>query len=105
MVDEISQFGCDGRDSRQLIGKVTRGLYLYAALEISTMLSAMNTFEAHEKAAAEIIQERARSLVKAYAKSPDLAAARLAVLMIAAQNEARKQGITAPLVFSHEVQE
>lgn len=65
----------------------------------------MNEFEAHETAAANIIQDRARSLVEAYAKSEDFAAARLAVLMIAAQNEAREQGITAPLVFSHEVQE
>lgn len=66
----------------------------------------MNWHTAHETAAALELQAHAALLAAAYTKEPeDLAAARLAVLMIATQQEARAQGITAPLVFSHEVQE
>lgn len=62
----------------------------------------MNEFEAHEHHAAAQLQVQAATLVSTYAKPEDAAAARLAVLMIACQNEAREQGITAPLIFAHE---
>lgn len=62
----------------------------------------MNEFEAHEQAAAAQLQVKAATLVSTYASPADAAAARLAVLMIACQNEAREQCITAPLVFAHE---
>lgn len=62
----------------------------------------MNEFCAHEQAAAAQLQVKAATLVSTYASPQDLAAARLAVLMIACQNEAREQGITAPLIFAHE---
>jgi hypothetical protein len=65
----------------------------------------MNQHTALEHAAALELQAHAALLVTAYAKPEDAAASRLAVLMIATQQEARAQGITAPLVFSHEVQE
>ena len=63
----------------------------------------MNEHTAAEHAAAIELNKRAHSLVSGYTKEPeDLAAARLAVLMTACQNEAREQGITAPLIFAHE---
>ncbi len=62
----------------------------------------MNEFEAHESHAAAQLQAKAATLVCTYAHPEDAAAARLAVLMIACQNEAREQGINAPLIFAHE---
>lgn len=64
----------------------------------------MNEFTAHEQMAAAQIQAKAAILVSTYALIQDAAAARLAVLMLAAQHEAQEQGITAPLIFSHEVE-
>lgn len=61
----------------------------------------MNEFQAHEQNAAAQLQVQAKHLVCTYAHPADAAAARLAVLMIACQHEARDQGITAPLVFAH----
>ncbi len=65
----------------------------------------MNPHTASEHAAAITLREHAALLVAGYAKPEDAEASRLAVLMIACQQEAREQGITAPLVFSYEVQE
>jgi len=65
----------------------------------------MNTYTAHEQQAAAQLQAKAAILVSAYAEPTDAAAARLAALVAAAESEAREQGITAPLVFSHEPQE
>jgi hypothetical protein len=65
----------------------------------------MNNFTAHEQLAAAQLQAKAAILVMTYAEPGDAAAARLAALMLAAENEAREQGITAPLVFSNETQE
>ena len=65
----------------------------------------MNPHTAGETAASLELQAHAALLVAGYAKPEDAEASRLAVLMIATQQEARAQGITAPLVFSHEVQE
>lgn len=65
----------------------------------------MNTYTAHEQQAAAQLQANAAILVSTYAEPGDAAAARLAALMLAAENEAREQGITAPLVFSHEPKE
>jgi len=63
----------------------------------------VNQHTASEHVAALKLQEHAQSLASAYTKDPqDLAAARLAVLMIACQQEAREQGIYAELVFNHE---
>lgn len=62
----------------------------------------MNQHTASEHVAALKLQEQANSLASSYTKDPqDLAAARLAVLMIACQQEAREQGIYAELVFDH----
>lgn len=65
----------------------------------------MNTYTAHEQQAAAQLQAKAAILVSSYAEPRDAAAARLAVLMSAAEEEARRQGIHAPLVFSHEPKE
>ena len=64
----------------------------------------MNEFTAHEHHAAAQLQAKAATLVCTYAHPEDAAAARLAVLMTACQNEAREQGITAPLIFAHELE-
>jgi len=66
----------------------------------------MNKFIALEQAAASLLQAKARLLVSTYVEDPqDLSAARLAVLMVAAQQEAREQGIFTELVFKHQEQE
>lgn len=65
----------------------------------------MNKFQADEQAAAANLQVKAALLAATYAEPQDLAAARLAVLMIAAQQEAREQGIQTRVVFSHQEQE
>lgn len=65
----------------------------------------MNTFTASEHAAAIELREHAQRLVSTYAEPKDASAARLALLMIATEQEAREQGIDAPLVFSHGEQE
>lgn len=65
----------------------------------------MNQHTASETAAALELQAHAALLVAGYAKPEDASASRLAVLMIATEQEARAQGITAPLVFSHEGQQ
>ena len=65
-------------------------------------LIGMNTYTALEQAAAAQLQVKAALLVSTYAEPQDLAAARLAVLMVAAQQEAREQGYTTELVFNHQ---
>lgn len=66
----------------------------------------MNTHTASEHAAAIELREHAKRLSAAYTQDPqDLAAARLALLMVAAQQEARAQGFNATVVFSHGEQE
>ena len=66
------------------------------------MLTAMNQYSAKEHLAALRLQEMAAHLVCTYADVKYAPEARLAALMQAAENEARAQGITAPLVFQHE---
>lgn len=66
----------------------------------------MNQHTASEHAAALELREHAKNLSAAYTDDPqDLAAARLALLMVAAQQEARAQGFNTHVVFSHEDQE
>ena len=62
----------------------------------------MNQFTAQEQTAASLLQLKAALLVSTYAEPQDLAAARLAVLMVAAEQEAREQGYTTELVFKHQ---
>lgn len=64
----------------------------------------MNPHAASEHLAAITLREHAALLVAGYAKPEDAEASRLAALMVACQQEAKAQGITAPLVFSYEVQ-
>ena len=65
----------------------------------------MNLYQAQELVASDLIRARAGILVGHYAEPTDAAAARLAVLMLATEQEARAQGIHAELIFSHGVQE
>ena len=65
-------------------------------------LIAMNQYTAHEQSAAALLQVKAATLVSTYAEPQDLAAARLAVLMVAAEQEAREQGYVTELVFKHQ---
>ena len=81
--------------------KVYQGKYLYAIPRNVPILTAMNPYTAKEHLAALRLQEMAAHLVCTYAEPEDAPAARLAALMQAAENEARAQGITAPLVFQH----
>ncbi len=60
----------------------------------------MNQFTAREHAAAILLRAKAEHLVCTYAEPQDLAAARLAVLMIAAQQEAQAQGFKSRVVLS-----
>lgn len=56
------------------------------------MLSRMNTYIAHELAAAAQLQVKAATLVSTYAEPRDASAARLALLMAAVEMEALDQG-------------
>jgi hypothetical protein len=85
--------------------KTTKGFLGLRWCKTSPRLSRMNKFQADELAAAAQLRAKAATLVSTYAEPQDAAAARLAVLMIAAQQEAREQGIHAELVFSHQEQE
>lgn len=62
----------------------------------------MNTYVAHEQAAACQLQAKAATLVCTYASPQDAAAARLAVLMLAAEQEAREQGYITKVGFLHQ---
>jgi hypothetical protein len=62
----------------------------------------MNTHTSSEHAAAQLLQEHAASLVAGYAQPQDLAASRLALLMIACQQEAKAQGISRRVIFEGE---
>jgi len=65
----------------------------------------MNKFQAAEQSSAYLLRVRADALVSTYAEPQDADAARLAVLMLAAQQEARDQGIVTEVVFKHQEQE
>jgi len=60
----------------------------------------MNKFESSEHAAATLLRAKAEHLVCTYAEPQDMAAARLAVLMIAAQQEAQAQGFKSVVILS-----
>jgi hypothetical protein len=62
----------------------------------------MNEFTSMEHAAALELQAKAATLVCTYAEPRDAAAARLAVLMLAAEQEAREQGYVTKVGFLHQ---
>ncbi len=66
----------------------------------------MNQHTASEHAAAQLLREHAKTLAAAYTEDPrDLEAARMALLMVAAEQEAQAQGFNSSVVFSHGEQE
>ena len=63
----------------------------------------MNTHQASELVAADLIREHASNTAAGYTENPqDLAAARLALLMVAAQREAAAQGRMSRVVFEND---
>ena len=62
----------------------------------------MNLFSANEQAAATLLRSKATHLVCTYADPQDMAAARLAVLLLAAEQEAKEQGLSARVTLVKE---
>lgn len=63
----------------------------------------MNTHQASELVAADAIREHAANTAAGYTDNPaDLAAARLALLMVAAQREAAAQGRMSRVIFDND---